>query len=605
MTDVLWTCRDLRLGSGPRPRLRVETLTLRAGITAVLGPSGAGKSSLLHLLVGFERPDAGSISPEPAAFQGASLPLYWAPQDFGLWPERTVREHVEAVSPKPAAAAAELLAAFGLEEKADVLPGQLSLGERARLAVARALAADARVLVLDEPLSCLGESQARMLWEEVLERHGALGRSLIFATHSPSRVLGVADRVVCLREGEVIYEGPAREAYRRPPSREIAECLGSANWFDAAETAPWLGEGADEAVCVRPEHLEVVEVPDSPVTVRSSRMEGPCTATRLLHSGQGERLVIHRTGLPLSRGMHVVLRVLGCLVAALILAGCGAKPKVVAVRNVRVTAMPSLGASIPAPRGIALTADGRVIAIDTAGRVTVFGRDWTVQRQWSMPEVEVGKPEDLTVLHDGSIAVPDTHYHRVLIVDETGHEVRRFGSYGRGPGQFIYPVSVAEDDRGRLYVCEYGGHDRVQIFSAAGEYEGEFGSFGTGAGQMQRPSGIVWHAGKVYVSDAVNGRILIFSDTGEFLDFLGPESAPLALDFPYDLALGQDDTLWIPEWGAGCLRHVSLAGGDLGRYGRPGSDSGALSTPWGVACRGKRGPVIADTGNRRLVELFF
>src|SRR5213076_98784 len=96
------------------------------------------------------------------------LPLFWVPPDDGLWPHLTVRQHLLAVLPdelEATARADELLAAFDLQDKSESYPDQLSQGESGRLALARALASDAKVLVLDEPLVHVAPADSRKYWE--------------------------------------------------------------------------------------------------------------------------------------------------------------------------------------------------------------------------------------------------------------------------------------------------------------------------------------------------------------------------------------------------------------------------------------------------------
>ena len=110
---------------------------------------------------------------------------------------------------------------------------------------------------------------------------------------------------------------------------------------------------------------------------------------------------------------------------------------------------------------------------------------------------------------------------------------------------------MMSDDRENLYVCEYGSNDRVQKFTREGEFLMAFGTFGTDDSQFQRPSGMVWHDGKVYVADAINNRIQVYTDTGTFVGALGGEAQPLGLEFPYDITLGRDGALYVAEYGSG------------------------------------------------------
>ncbi len=253
---VLFELRDVELGI----RLRGVSLRLGAGVTAILGYSGAGKSSLLSVLAGFEQPTSGSVERGDLGVGGA-LPCYWVPQSGGLWSHVTVRGHVELVS---AGSADEILRAFDLWERRDACPGDLSQGERSRLAVVRAVSAGAGVLLMDEPLAHVDPVRKPGYWEELCSRLRASGTSLVFASHEPGVVLRHAERVVCLREGRVWHESGVRDLYERAPDRQLGEFLGPMNWLDGALVgglglgAELLGEvGRRGGVCVRPERLRL------------------------------------------------------------------------------------------------------------------------------------------------------------------------------------------------------------------------------------------------------------------------------------------------------------------------------------------------------------
>ena len=182
--------------------------------------------------------------------------------------------------------------------------------------------------------------------------------------------------------------------------------------------------------------------------------------------------------------------------------------------------------------------------------------------------------------------------------------MRNFGSEGTGRGQFIFPVGICKDPDENLYVCEYGGHDRVQKFTRDGEWLAEFGSFGTGSGQFQRPSGLAWLEKKIYVTDAINHRVLIFSDTGKFIQNLGDPKPP-QLYLPYDIALGPDGILNVIEYGAGRLSRFTPAGDLVAQFGESGQGTGQFATPWGLTVDSKGRIYVADTKNRRLVAFHF
>ena len=640
MPEILWRLENVFLAGNSLYRLEAVSLEIREGITAVLGCSGAGKSSLLNLLIGCEAADRGVVENRCAAL-GHSLPLYWVPQDYGLWPHLSVRWHLEAVAPnrsrgghrcKGAAClapaernhtigsdpdeVARLLSEFDLLEKSGSRPAELSQGERSRLASARALMADAAVLVMDEPLSSVDLARAGRFWRVIRRRLAEKGSSLVYTTHLPEMVLGEADRVVCLKEGKVLAEGPVQELYDRPPTREVAECFGETNWLTAEECRLWLGEPAAQPRSIRPERLEVVAldascVPSAPGTARSttacvesSRPKGAVTESDLRHERNGaQRTFRHRPpAAALETGARVALRLVGLLLAALLSAGCGGeKGPALAVSAVKHWSVPPEGTRIPAARALA-AADGEVYALDTAGRILVFDQAGDLKREWWMPEVAVGRPEGICLLKDGRIAIADTHYHRIVYFDRNGKLLGMFGGEGEGPGQFIYPVDLVEDDRQNLYICEYGGHDRVQKFGPDGKFVTAFGSFGAAEGQFQRPSGLAWRDGKLYVADALNNRISIFEDTGKYLGALGGAQPPQLL-LPYDICLASDGAFYLVEYGAGRVTRLSLDGKVLGRFGSSGSEKGRFATPWGLTVDSQMHVLVADTGNRRIVEL--
>lgn len=654
MEVSLWKLEAVTLTGTPRPRLAEVDLEIPAGVTAVVGQSGAGKTSLLNLLVGFERPDAGTVN---ATFPRSDerLPLFWVPQNLGLWPHLTVAEHLHAViSPANHESnstvddrVVSLLAEFDLSELADARPDRLSQGERSRLSVARAVASGAAVLVMDEPLAHVNPSRVGRYWD-VLRRHvRESGASLVIATHSPETVLREAEYAVCLSEGRVLYVGPVDELYWRPASVELAEFLGAHNWLSAEEAGQWLnlddersdGESADDQSardtsatdirsvrgtgeqataeaardrCLRPEQIAVVEAQDSPLIVESSRFAGSVGEVELRDERTGHaRRFFHRpsrNGLP--AGARVVLKVLALLLFCLLSVGCtegGGE----AWNVKRSWAMPADGVKIPAPRAVHATSAGELYILDDAGRVLVYDLDGQLLRQWRMPESEVGNPEGLCLLSDGRIAVADTHYHRVVFFDSEGKVLGMLGSLGKGPGQFIYPVAIVADDAGNFYVGEYGENDRVQKFSPEGKFLLQFGGFGTGPGEFQRPSGLVWHEERIYAVDAFNNRIQVFSDDGEFLGILGEKEESPGLHYPYDISQDAAGVLYVVEYAAGRVSRFDLEGRLIDRFGTTGTGSGQFKTPWGltVGRASASSPVakpqvfVADTGNRRIVEL--
>ncbi|MEO8350425.1 MAG: hypothetical protein ABI680_01765 [Chthoniobacteraceae bacterium] len=278
------------------------------------------------------------------------------------------------------------------------------------------------------------------------------------------------------------------------------------------------------------------------------------------------------------------------LFAALILVGslfCACSRQDAALeltpRAWRSWTLPSHGPTLPTPRSLAIGPNDELATLDTAGRVIIYDADGKLQRQWQMLDVSVGKPEGIVILRDGRVVVCDTHYHRIVWFDRDGRWLKNIGREGEAPGEFIFPVGICKDPQENLYICEYGGHDRVQKFTREGELLLEFGSFGTAPGQFQRPSGLTWREGKIYVTDAINNRVSIFSDSGPYLAELGSPERPLDFALPYDIDLAPDGVFTIIEYGAGRLSRVDAAGRLLGRLGHTGSGRGQFATPGGIA----------------------
>ena len=332
-------------------RLRIEP-----GVTAVLGHSGAGKSSLLNLLVGFENPDAGELL---ADFQRGShrIPLFWAPADGGLWPHLTVAEHIAAVLEENGGQEAETnrwLEAFDLSHRRGSRPDTLSAGEQARLTVARALAADAAVLVMDEPLEHVDPSRVGKYWQIIRQHLVAKETSLVFATHSPKPVLAEARRVICLQDGRLEYDGEVEALYWRAASPELAGRLGESNWLEPEAARLWLRQEEATARCFRPEQISVQTDGQSPFVVESSRFQGAVAELEVRHEPTGAvRTFYHRpSSNHLARGARVVLKALLCLWFCLHIAGCrpSANGPAIPVTAVHSWPVPPDGVMQPAAR---------------------------------------------------------------------------------------------------------------------------------------------------------------------------------------------------------------------------------------------------------------
>ena len=298
-------------------------------------------------------------------------------------------------------------------------------------------------------------------------------------------------------------------------------------------------------------------------------------------------------------GAGMVQRLALLLVLGLAMWGCDESAEAaLPVEQVIQHSLPNDAAKVPAPRDIAPGEGGELLVIDNAARILVIDQSGAVLRQWRTPTNDHGNPEGICQLRDGRIAVADTHYFRVLFFDRDGKLLSTLGEEGDGPGQFRYPVKIAEDDVGNLYVAEYGGNDRIQKFTAGGKHLMSIGSFGTGEGEFQRPSGLLWHDGRLYIADAINNRLLIYSDDGKYLGVL---AADVPLKLPYDLSLGRDGRFYVIEYQAGRLTVIDEHGQLVGRF--DGGPDHRLRTPWGLAVDDGSTVWIADTGHFRMLEV--
>lgn len=297
MAERLWQLEHVCSLGHPRPRLEDVSVGIRTGVTALVGGSGAGKTSLLNLLAGFERPDSGTII-ESLCTPAGRLGLYWVPQDAGLWPHLTARAHLAAVAPggPDDERVDALLRSFALCDRKDARPEQMSLGERARLSVARALASRAAVLVMDEPLAHVDPARTGAFWDEIKRWCEDAGTSIVYATHSPRSVLRQATDVICMQDGRAIWSGAVAELYHRPASRELMSYLGDGNWLEPDEAKLWLGVDRNRAECWRPETLALAAQDSGPLVVTASRHLGATTETLLARTdGEARRAFYHAT----------------------------------------------------------------------------------------------------------------------------------------------------------------------------------------------------------------------------------------------------------------------------------------------------------------------
>jgi ABC-type Fe3+/spermidine/putrescine transport system ATPase subunit len=219
-------------------------------VTTLLGPSGCGKTTLLRLVAGLMRADAGEIRIKGVRVnevppQHRSTVIVF--QDYALFPHLTVFENVAYGLRRRRVPAAEvtrrvkdMLAFLGLSGQDAMSPLRLSGGQQQRVALARALVVEPDVLLLDEPLSNLDAKLRTRVRTELKEIQRSLGKTTILVTHDQEEALSMSDRVAVMEAGRIRQVGAPVDLYVRPADRFVADFVGIANFVPAAirEIAP-------------------------------------------------------------------------------------------------------------------------------------------------------------------------------------------------------------------------------------------------------------------------------------------------------------------------------------------------------------------------------
>lgn len=247
-------------------------LNIHSGeLVALLGPSGSGKTSLLRIIAGLEQPDQGQIIFDQQDLTNTHVSdrkVGFVFQHYALFRNMTIYENVAyglRVRPKksrPSKAeidskVRELLELIKLDKIADRYPAQLSGGQRQRVALARSLAVEPEVLLLDEPFGALDAKVRKELRRWLRKLHKDFKITSIFVTHDQEEALDVADRIVIMNEGRIEQVGSPEGVYEQPANPFVYDFLGSVNTFSGKVSNGKLKTG-DYQIEV-PEHKETLE----------------------------------------------------------------------------------------------------------------------------------------------------------------------------------------------------------------------------------------------------------------------------------------------------------------------------------------------------------
>ena len=282
ITQPAVQCEGVSKAFGNVPAVQDLSLVVEEGsLVALVGPSGCGKTTTLRLIAGFETPDRGAVAirGRPMSSSGRVV----APehrrvgmvfQDYALFPHMTVQQNVEFGVPRGHARAMRVNAVLelvGLTDNVSRFPHQLSGGEQQRTALARALAPNPAVVLLDEPFSNLDAGMRARVRSEVRQILKDAGTSAVFVTHDQDEALSLADQVGVMIGGRILQVGPPEEVYGRPDSVEVAAFVGDVNVLAgeahgprvATELGVLSAEPAGQGpvrVLVRPEAVQLQSV---------------------------------------------------------------------------------------------------------------------------------------------------------------------------------------------------------------------------------------------------------------------------------------------------------------------------------------------------------
>lgn len=278
--------RDIHKSYGSTEVLKGVSLSVEKGeLLAMLGPSGCGKTTLLRIIAGLETADSGEVYCEGRQVleeNPEARRMGFVFQHYALFRHMNVFENIAfglRARPRASRPADDeirrrvhaLLDIIQLDWIAQRYPDQLSGGQRQRVALARVLAVEPRVLLLDEPFGALDAKVRVELRHWLRERHADLGVTTVFVTHDQEEALDVADRVVVIDAGRVEQVGTPDDVYNRPRTPFVCRFMGTVNLLPDAD-------GVEDSLYARPHEIEVSREPGpgrQAVTVRAVRRAGP------------------------------------------------------------------------------------------------------------------------------------------------------------------------------------------------------------------------------------------------------------------------------------------------------------------------------------------
>lgn len=252
----------------------------------LLGPSGCGKSTLLRAIAGLTTLNQGrvvvggeDITRLPPQQRGIGMVF----QHYALFPNLRVEENVafglrmqRVPKEERKRRVDEVLRLVELSDQSRKYPHQLSGGQCQRVAFARALVVEPRILLMDEPLSALDARIRRHLRDQLRDIQQTLGLTTLFVTHDQEEALMLSDRIFLMHQGRILQQGVAEELYTRPVDRHAAGFMGHYNLLDSAQGIALLGrESAAPRLALRPESLYIETLAASKMSTEQPDNLGP------------------------------------------------------------------------------------------------------------------------------------------------------------------------------------------------------------------------------------------------------------------------------------------------------------------------------------------
>ncbi len=252
------------------------TLNINSGsLVALLGPSGSGKSTLLRLIAGLEPPDSGQIyltGEDATQVPVQERNIGFVFQHYALFKHMTIRKNIafpleirKVPKPQIRQRVEELLELVQLQGLGDRYPAQISGGQRQRIALARALAAQPKVLLLDEPFGALDAKVRKELRAWLRQLHDEVHVTTVFVTHDQEEAMEVADEIVVMNNSRVEQIGSPSEIYDQPASAFVMSFIGPVNVLpgDAGLFPNYQATSTTEKIFLRPHDLLIQTQPDS------------------------------------------------------------------------------------------------------------------------------------------------------------------------------------------------------------------------------------------------------------------------------------------------------------------------------------------------------